>query len=222
MNYVISICNPKAADVMTDICSQLKLTVTTVLHGRGTAVKSMLDILGIESSEKRIIFAVADADKIKRLIELAKERIYIGVPGHGMIIAVPIKSVGGGRTMAYLNGGDNNAKYTPQMNYLYELIVAVTNEGMADTVMNVARSAGAAGGTVLHGKGTGVAGDEIFLSVSIAKEKEIILIVAKSDKKAEIMRTIVEKAGPSTDAGTIVFSLPVSDIAGFGFSHNIS
>ena len=217
MNYVITICNPKSLELLTEICSGLELAMTTVLHGRGTAVKSMLDILGIESSEKRILFTVADGAKTQKLIELAKERLYIGVPGHGMIVSVPIKSVGGGLTMAYLNGGDENAKYTPNINYSYELIVAVTNEGMTDTVMNAARSVGAAGGTVLHGKGTGDSGDERFLNVSIAKEKEIVLIVAKADKKADIMRAVIEKAGPSTEAGTIVFSLPVSDIAGFGF-----
>ena len=217
MNYVITICNPKSLELLTEICSGLELAMTTVLHGRGTAVKSMLDILGIESSEKRILFTVADGAKTQKLIELAKERLYIGVPGHGMGVSVPIKSVGGGLTMAYLNGGDENAKYTPNINYSYELIVAVTNEGMTDTVMNAARSVGAAGGTVLHGKGTGDSGDERFLNVSIAKEKEIVLIVAKADKKADIMKAVIEKAGPSTEAGTIVFSLPVSDIAGFGF-----
>lgn len=219
MNYVITICNPKSLELLTGICSELELGMTTVLHGRGTAVKSMLDILGIESSEKRIVFTAADSEKTKKLIELAKERLYIGVPGHGMMVSVPIKSVGGGITMAYLNGGDGNAKYTPKINYSYELIVAVTNEGMTDTVMNAARSVGAAGGTVLHGKGTGDSGDERFLNVSIAKEKEIVLIVAKAEKKADIMKAVIEKAGPSTEAGTIVFSLPVSDVAGFGFGN---
>ena len=30
------------------------------------------------------------------------------------------------------------------------------------------------------------------------------------------MRAILEKAGPNTEAGTIVFSLPTSEVAGFG------
>ena len=30
------------------------------------------------------------------------------------------------------------------------------------------------------------------------------------------MRAILEKAGPNTGAGTIVFSLPTSEVAGFG------
>ena len=31
--------------------------------------------------------------------------MHIGVPGHGIVIAVPIKSVGGGKTVAFLNAG---------------------------------------------------------------------------------------------------------------------
>lgn len=94
--------------------------------------------------------------------------------------------------------------------------MAIANEGRTDLVMNAARSAGAAGGTVLHGKGTGSDKAEKFYSVSIAQEKEVILIVAKTEQKAGIMRAILEKAGPNTEAGTIVFSLPTSEVAGFG------
>ena len=49
MNYIISICDPKAAPKLTEICSELGLRIAVSLHGRGTAVRSMLDILGIGS-----------------------------------------------------------------------------------------------------------------------------------------------------------------------------
>ena len=76
--------------------------------------------------------------------------MHIGVPGHGIVIAVPIKSVGGGKTVAFLNGETDNAAYTPSLNYAHELIVAVCSQGCTDMVMNAARAAGARGGTVLH------------------------------------------------------------------------
>ena len=40
-------------------------------------------------------------------------------------------------------------------NVSHELVVVVCNHGYTDDVMDVARSAGAGGGTVLHAKGTG-------------------------------------------------------------------
>ena len=50
----------------------------------------------------------------------------------------------------------------------------------------------------------------------IAKEKEVILIVARKEQKADIMRSIMTRAGADTDAGAVVFSVPVSEVAGFG------
>ena len=216
MNFVISIVKPDAASKVIEICESLGLPMSVMLMGHGTAVRSMLDLLGIESNEKRVIVTVASVEKTKELIQQQKRKLFIGVPGHGMVVSVPVKSIGGGKTVAFLNGDQKNAKYTPQLNFSYELIVAIANEGRTDMVMNAARAAGARGGTVLHGKGTGNPEAEKFLNVSIAQEKEVILIVARTEQKSEIMRSIIQKAGPSTEAGTIVFSLPTDEVAGFG------
>ena len=217
MNYVLSITSPEALGVLEDICEELVLPLSVTLHGRGTAVQSMLDLLGIESNEKRVVLSAATREKTAALIEAQKRRLHIGVPGHGIVIAVPVKSIGGGKTVAYLMGEENvSAKTAPPAGYAYELIVVVAGEGQTDLVMNAARAAGARGGTVLHGKGTTSPEGEKFLGVSIAKEKEVILIVARKEQKADIMRSIMTRAGADTDAGAVVFSVPVSEIAGFG------
>ena len=216
MNYVISIVNPEALDVLTDICARLELPMTVTLHGRGTAVQSMLDLLGIESSEKRVVLSVATAEKTKKLIAEQRRYLHLGVPGHGMVIAVPIKSVGGGKTLAYLSGDDKGMKRVAPELGAYEVIVAITNSGCTDAVMNAARAAGARGGTVLHGKGTGSKDAPKFYNISIADEKEVVLIVASAHEKSGIMSAILEKAGPDSPSGTIVFSLPTTEVAGFG------
>lgn len=218
MNFIISITSPEALPVLTGVCEDMALPLNVTLSGRGTAVKSMLDVLGIESNLKRIMFSVANEEKTREFITRQKRHLHIGVPGHGIVIAVPVKSIGGGKTVAYLRGEDGTAKYTPSLNYAYELIVVIANEGRTDTVMNAARAAGARGGTVLHGKGTGSEAAMKFLNISIADEKEVILIVAPTAEKTAIMSEILKKAGPDTDAKAIAFSLPTSAVAGFGFS----
>ena len=218
MNFIISITSPEALPVLTGVCEDMALPLNVTLSGRGTAVKSMLDVLGIESNLKRIMFSVANEEKTREFITRQKRQLHIGVPGHGIVIAVPVKSIGGGKTVAYLRGEDGTAKYTPSLNYAYELIVVIANEGRTDTVMNAARAAGARGGTVLHGKGTGSEAAMKFLNISIADEKEVILIVAPTAEKTAIMSEILKKAGPDTDAKAIAFSLPTSAVAGFVFS----
>ncbi len=215
MNYVISIINPEALDALCAICSELRLPMTVVMHGRGTAVQSMMDLLGIESKEKRVVLTVAGQDKTRELIDAQRRRLHLGVPGHGIVIAVPVKSIGGGKALAYLNQDSKNVKQAAPAGFAYELIVAITNEGCTDMVMNAARAAGARGGTTLHGKGTGEK-DPRFYNITLADEKEVVLILATAAQKSEIMASVVAKAGPDTEAGTIVFSLPATEVAGFG------
>lgn len=212
MNYILSIIKPERLDDLTELLHQLALPLSVTLHGRGTAVKSMLELLGIDSTERRIVVSLANEEKTAALIAAEKQHLHIGVPGHGLVVAVPVKSVGGGNTVAFLEEDGKR----PSVRYDYELIVAICSEGHTDTVMNAARASGARGGTVLHGKGTGSKDAQKFYRISLAEEKELVLIVSTAAQKAEIMRSILQKAGPGTQAGAIVFSLPISEVAGFG------
>ncbi len=218
MNYVISICPPDTAEVIAEIYENLSLPFCLTFRAKGTAVSNMLELLGIENNEKRAVVTVCTKEKTRQIIKEEKNKTFIGVPGQGIIVSVPVKSVGGGKTVEYLSGGEAMKGRAPELDLEYELIVVIANEGRTDVVMDAARGAGATGGTVLHGKGTGKGSTENFFSVSIATEKEVILIVAKKEEKAKIMRAIVEKAGAGTEANAITFSLPVTEIAGFGFN----
>ena len=99
------------------------------------------------------------------------------------------------------------------MNFEHEVIFCVVNAGHADTVMDTAKEYGARGGTVIHAKGTGAKYAKFF-GLTLADEKEMIYIVSSTENKKNIMTSIIQGAGPHTDAHAIVFSLPVSDTAG--------
>lgn len=214
MNLTISILSREQLEPMLRLCRSLELPLNLALYGRGTASRSVLDLLGIASRERRVVLSVTNEEKTAELIRQMRRQLYLDTPGGGIVLTIPMKSVGGGRTLAYLSGGAQPSQ-PPKGEYDYELILAIANAGYTDSVMDAARSAGAAGGTILHGKGTGSAETEKFFGLSIAQEKELILIVARSDEKAAIMQAILTQAGPGTDAGAISFSLPVGDVAGF-------
>ena len=93
-------------------------------------------------------------------------------------------------------------------------LTVVSNHGHSEEVMEAARAEGAGGGTVIHAKGTGLERAEKFLGVSIADEKELILIVTKTESKNAIMKSIMDHAGLASKARSVVFSLPVTDTAG--------
>ena len=167
MNYVISIVTPEALPRLEELTEELALPLNVTLLGYGTAIQSMLDFLGIESNEKRVMLSAATEEKTKAFIEGQRERLHLGVPGHGIVIAVPMKSVGGGKTMEFLKGAEvGSGKYKPELNFAYELIVVIASQGQSDLVMDAARAAGARGGTVLHGKGTGAEQVKKFYNIT--------------------------------------------------------
>ena len=214
MDFVVAIVDRAKAGDMLELYGSHGLPIVLTMLGKGTATSEHLSLYGLEATEKALVASVACGDITKQLIKSAKRKLFIDIPGNGIMLAVPVKSVGGGRTLAFLTGNNPPDGAVPEMKFDYELIMAIINEGHTDTVMDAARSVGAAGGTVLHAKGTGGKQAEKFLGVSIAQEKELIIIVSKAGEKAKIMKAIAENCGPGTPAGAISFSLPISAVAG--------
>ena len=214
LNLIDMVADRYHAAAVSELMEGHRLPIVLTMLARGTATSETLDLYGLEATEKALIMTVAGEDMTRQLIRAAKRRLFIDVPGNGIMLAIPIKSAGGGRTLAYLSGGTVPDGAVPELKFEHELVLAVINEGHTDPVMDAARSAGAAGGTVLHAKGTGGKLSEKFLGVSLADEKVLIMIVARSSEKAGIMRAIAAQCGPDTPAGAIAFSLPISAVAG--------
>ena len=212
--YVTAILDRGKRESLEKIYRALGLGMDLSMLGRGTAPRELLSLRGLTPTEKVIMATCTDGSRLKQLFRQAKLQLYIDIPGNGIMLAVPVKSAGGTQALAYLTGGIEMNQEKPNMNFEYELIYVILNEGYSDDVMDAARPAGAAGGTVIAAKGTGLHQAEKFEGMSLASEKEIILIVAKASAKAEIMRAIIEKAGTHTKAGAVCFSLPVSRVEG--------
>ena len=214
LNLVMTIIARARHAAMEDIIHSMKLPLAITLFARGTATSEHLSLHGLVPTEYALLLTVADGDQTRRLMRAAKLRMFIDIPGNGIMLSVPLKSVGGGKTMAYLTENKAVTGEKPDLNVTHELICVILNEGCSDLVMAAARPAGATGGTVLAGKGTGAHESEKFLGISLANEKDVVLIVAEKTKKAAIMKAIMEKAGPGTDAASICFSLPVTAVEG--------
>ena len=211
--YVIAITDHDRGEAMNALYRAAGLRGILSMPGRGTATSEHLAIYGLDATEKYVISAIGNGSEAEGLIKSAKRKLFIDIPGNGVMLTVPLKSVAGGKTLAYLTD-EQKTGGAPRMDFEHELIIVILNEGYSDFVMDAARAAGAGGGTVLHAKGTGGTRGEKFFSVSLADEKDMIYIIAHKDEKAAIMRSINEQAGPGSRAGAICFSLPISSVAG--------
>ena len=184
--------------------------------GSGTAASEMLNYLGLEATEKLVVFSVREEEEWRRIKKQLQHKLHIDAPGGGIAFITPLSSIGGKKALQFLLESQDYQKEEESTlkDTTPELVIVIANQGNIELVMDAAREAGAYGGTVIHARGTGMEKAEKFMGVSIAAEKEMIFIVAKKDQKNDIMKAIMEKAGLDSRAKSIVFSLPVTDTAG--------
>ena len=199
-----------------DLYKKDKLEIMYITLGEGTARGDILDYLGLEASEKMVIFNFVQQHDWMLTKKDLQRKLQIDAPGEGIAFLVPLSSIGGKRTLQFLLDRQElpESEESTLKDTTYELIVAIADQENLEMVMDAARGAGAYGGTVIHAKGTGMEYAEKYLGVTIAAEKAMIFIVTKKDQKNSIMKAIMEQAGMQTPAKTIVFSLPVTDTAG--------
>lgn len=214
LNFVITILDRVRKEELAALYKSVGTKFSLSMLGRGTATSKHLLTNGLTATEKALIATAADAEATRQLMRTAKKKMFLDIPGNGIMVSIPIKSVGGGKTLAQLTDRTPAGGVKPQAEYNHELILVVVNEGHSEKVMDVARATGAGGGTIVPAKGTGHQQPEKFMGISLADEKDMIFIVETNKKKAAIMRAIMEQVGPDTASGAICFSLPISQVVG--------
>lgn len=96
----------------------------------------------------------------------------------------------------------------------HEVIFAIVNSGFAEEAMEVAREQGARGGTILNARGVAKEEAAAFFGITLHEEKEVLMLVVERAIRDQVLTALYKQMGMAKKARGIVFSLPVSDVAG--------
>ena len=216
LSLMVTITTRKLTKKFISFYTEMDLPVSINTVGNGTASSEVLDYFGLDRSEKSVLFHIITDSKWKEVKRQLRLKMNIDIPGIGIAFLVPLSSIGGRKALNYLTAQQDYVKgeESTLKDTKYELLVTIANQGYSEQIMDAARKVHAAGGTVIHAKGTGTHLAEKFMGVTLVPEKEMIFIVVRKSQKNDIMRAIMDEAGTGTKAGAIVFSLPVTDTAG--------
>ena len=189
--------------------------------GRGTATTDMMAVLGMSNREKSIIISILPWKKASYMLNKIDGALSLE-PNSGVAFTVHFDALVGGKLIKYFNdkeaaqpASNRQERYMEKTN-TFELVVALAAKGHVDTIMKAANDNGARGGTAVSAINANLAEAEKFFNVEIGEQKEMIYILVASEQKNAIMQAIAKAAGPSTPARCIVFSVPVSAVAGIG------
>ena len=96
----------------------------------------------------------------------------------------------------------------------YKLIAAILPKGSAGEVMDVAREAGAEGGTILFARGTGVHEARRCFGLSVSSERELLLILVEPEKARNVLDAVVGAGRLNEPARGVAFVLSVDEVTG--------
>ncbi len=161
----------------------------TVILGRGTVNNKIANFLGITDSRKEIVKMVSDKKTVEEVLLKLNEKFEFNKPNHGIAFTSSVRNVYGLQSIKSYDedyeerGGDS----------MYQAINVIVDRGNAEHVIDAATEAGSKGGTIIHGRGSGTHETSKVFNIEIEPEKEIVLILSKTDETEAIVKAISEK-----------------------------
>ncbi len=217
---LVSIVNRGDDETLTEILNDFSVALTFSCMGMGTARSAVLRYLGIGTSEKAVMFSLIPESDEEAILNEIRTKMSLYLVGRGISFTVPLSAVSeivaNGILSAAASKTVDGRKIMKDKDRNYDLIIAEVAAGYVDDAMEAARNAGAAGGTILRARSINNAKAEQFIGISIQEESEMLLIVAQREGKMAIMNALSESAGLKTEAGGILFSVPVDKTVGIG------
>jgi len=89
----------------------------------------------------------------------------------------------------------------------------IVNAGFSTEIIDLVRSAGILGATVLHARGEG-AQHTSFLGITVDTEREILLCITDEDTANKAMCAVKDKMGIASPAHSVCFTMPVEKAIG--------
>lgn len=179
--------------------------------GQGTAPTEMMDIFGLGSKDKDIIISLGSENAVKDMMSNFGTTFESHSKYGGLMIILKLAAANRILTeILSFNDDKNSEKGNGSMKNEHHnnLIVISVNEGYSDDVMQVARKAGATGGTVIKGR---LANVEEFADIGktdVDGEREILCILAPLKTSTQIMEDVNKEFGITSSANGIIVAIP--------------
>lgn len=99
-------------------------------------------------------------------------------------------------------------------NIEFELIITIVDKGHCGKVIESSKKAGAEGGTIITGRGSGVHEKAKLFSFTIEPEKDIILTLVPKERTQKVLEAIVKASELNQPGKGIAFVVDVERVTG--------
>jgi nitrogen regulatory protein PII len=207
---IISIVELGVAEAVVALTKEAGAVGGTILLAKQDTDRRLIRALGLGHSEKEIILTLCDdqcVDEVWQQLSFFKKHknhYY----GQAMLVDIPTV-ISHTQSPLVFNSLKQDDSRRNTMDSPHTLITCIVNKGNAGEVMDVARKAGATGGTIVHGRGTGKEEDAKFFGFQLVPEKEILLMLVGSGLTGVVLEAIRTVPSLSQPGSGIAFCIDV-------------
>jgi len=185
-----------------------------ILLGRGTVGNAVLNIFGIKSQRRDIFHFLLKSENAREILDCIDKELHLSKPGHGIAYTSHIlKAVGFPVQKAKDGQGADSAQYLEGQS-MFKKLTVIVDRGVSGEVMDIARKAGARGGTILHGRGAGAEIGTKLFGIEIDPEKELVIILLPDALVDRVVDALTEQLKLNESGRGILFVEPVIETRG--------
>lgn len=188
----------------------------TVIFGRGTGIHER-KFLGIYwNPEKEVILTLVPDEQVESILEAVVKAGKLNKPGTGIGFVLDTKRIRGMCSSSAVpsDQATQEGKEMEKDSIRYDLIITIVNKGHEDVVVDASKKAGAEGGTILSGRGTGIHEHAKLFNIPIEPEKSIVLTLIDREKTEAVLGKIMEEAELEKPGRGIAFVMEVERTVG--------
>ena len=183
---------------------------TAARSSRRRAFRGAISALDLCERNMEAVILLSEKKLLMCAIPKLDEMFRFEKPHHGYAFCVPVMSVFGIHSQT--NPCLCEAERTNKMKY--RAIFTIVDRGNGEAVIDSAKTAGAKGGTIFPGRGSGIHETEKLFSMEIEPEKEVVLIITDAETAPGIVDSIRRDLRIEDPGKGIIFVQPVDQIVG--------
>lgn len=93
LKLLITVVNRSKTELFMDFLTDYEVNFQTSVLAQGTAHSEMLHMLGLEDSDKSVIFSILREDKVTEAMQMLEDKFLTIKHGKGIAFTVPMSSV---------------------------------------------------------------------------------------------------------------------------------
>lgn len=93
IKLLVTIVERKKADFYLSTLEGLGVNLQTLIYAQGTANKDILNLIGLNDSNKAVIISVVKEESIKEILATYEDKLFKTKNGKGIAFTIPISSV---------------------------------------------------------------------------------------------------------------------------------